>query len=180
MIPHNHRMSEFSIFLWWGLRTSSSICLVQKSCQRHLCLHLRLYQDQWNSRLLTPAACACGEAQEWDQLLPHSFPKYYHLKNLSELLANKWSLFLNWGLVCRKANYGVEPRVLCIWTSTLPLRSKPNLVHFIKIFLSVLSRLALLTMNPLLTALWHRASSRQKPFQGLLHHFLSTLSDLKT
>lgn len=177
MIPHKHRMSEFSIFLWGGLRASSSTCLAQKSCQKHLCLPFRLYQDQRSSRLLTPAACACGEAQEWGQLLPHSFPECYHLKNPSDLLANKWSLFPYWGLVCREANSGVEPRVSCVWT--LPLRSRPNLVPFIKMFLSLLSRLAFLIMNPLLTALWHRASSRQKPFLGSLHHFLSTLSDLK-
>lgn len=74
-------------------------------------------------------------------------------------LAEVWS-------VGRQAR-GLNPGPCACWTSALSLRSSPNLGHLIKIPLSLLSRLPI--MSPLLTAMWRSAFSRHKPFLGLLH-----------
>lgn len=78
MIPHNHRMSEFSIFLWWGLRASSFMCLVRKSCQRHLCLPFRSYEDQWSTPFWLLLHVPRGKAQEWGQFLSDRFTECNH------------------------------------------------------------------------------------------------------
>lgn len=61
---------------------------------------------------------------------------------------------------------GLNPGPCVCWTSTLSLRSNPNLVPFIKISHGCTDMHFLPYMNPLLTALWHSASSRHKPFMG--------------